>query len=81
MVTMLYRYAQKMGYATTGGVSLEHFTDADQIASYAREALAWAVGNGIMQGTGAGALNPEGTASRAHFAVFMQRFCALYEIA
>ncbi len=80
MVTMLYRYAQLMGYSTAGGKSLEGYADAGKVAAYAREALAWAVGNGIMLGS-QGLLNPEGTASRAHFAVFMQRFCALYETA
>ena len=81
MVTMLYRYAQLKGYPITGSVGLESYADADKVAAYAREALAWAVGNGIMQGTSQGLLNPEGTASRAHFAVFMQRFCTLFGIA
>ena len=81
MVTMLYRYAQLKGYPITGSVGLESYADADKVAAYAQEALAWAVGNGIMQGTSQGLLNPEGTASRAHFAVFMQRFCTLFGIA
>ncbi|MDE6455721.1 MAG: S-layer homology domain-containing protein, partial [Dysosmobacter sp.] len=81
MVTMLYRYAQLKGYPITGGMSLESYADAGKVAAYAQEALAWAVGNGIMRGTSQGLLNPEGTASRAHFAVFMQRFCILFGIA
>lgn len=44
-------------------------------------ARSWAVANGIMGGTSDGRLNPAGTASRAHFAVFMYRFCNLYNIA
>lgn len=81
MVTMLYRYAQMKGYATTGGVSISSYPDASKVSSYAQEALSWAVGNGIMLGDSSGSLNPTGTASRAHFAVFMYRFCTLYDIA
>ncbi|WP_300692520.1 S-layer homology domain-containing protein [uncultured Oscillibacter sp.] len=81
MVTMLYRYAQSKGYKTTGGVSLDSFTDASSVADYARDAMNWAVGNGIVQGTGNGTLNPDGTATRAHFAAFLHRFCTSMGIA
>ena len=81
MITMLYRYAQLKGYAVTGGKSISGFPDAGSVASYAREAMAWGVGNGIVGGTSAGLLNPTGTASRAHFAVFLYRFCSHYGIA
>lgn len=81
MVTMLYRYAQMKGYSTAGRADLSRFPDGGSVAGYAQEALSWAVANGVMGGTSAGTLNPGGTASRAHFAVFMQRFCVLYGIA
>lgn len=81
MVTMLYRYAQSKGYKTTGGVGLGTFSDASAVASYAQEAMSWAVGNGIVQGTGSGMLNPNGTATRAHFAAFLHRFCTSAGIA
>lgn len=78
MVTMLYRYAQMKGYATNGSTELSTYPDAAGVASYAQDALSWAVANGVVTGTTDGRLNPEGTASRAHFAVFMYRFCGLY---
>lgn len=81
MVTMLYRYAQQKGYAVSGSVDLGRYPDSASVAGYAKEAVSWAVANGIMGGTSAGLLNPTGTASRAHFAVFMYRFCMFYEIA
>ena len=43
------------------------------MADYAREAMAWAVSAGILQGTDRGELNPEGPASRAQFAAILQR--------
>lgn len=81
MVTMLYRYAQMKGYAVTGGTDISGYPDYSGVSAYARDALSWAVAQGIVQGTASGTLNPAGTASRAHFAVFMYRFCNLYSIA
>lgn len=81
MVTMLYRYAQLKGYKTTGGTSISGYPDAANVASYAQDAMSWAIGNGIVKGTSDGALNPTGTASRAHFAAFLHRFCTTAEIA
>lgn len=81
MVTMLYRYAQLKGYKTTGGTSISAYPDAAGVASYAQDAMSWAVGNGIVTGTSDGRLNPAGTASRAHFAAFLHRFCTTAGIA
>lgn len=78
LVTMLYRYAQLKGYATTGGASLSGYADAGRVSSYAQAAMSWAVGNGIVGGTTDGRLNPQGTATRAHFATFLYRFCLKY---
>lgn len=75
MVTFLYRYAQLRGYTLTGSTGIDAFPDSGLAAGYAQEPLAWAVGNGIVTGTSAGTLNPTGTATRAQFAVILQRFC------
>ncbi len=74
MVTFLYRYAQNRGYTTGGGTSLDSFPDNATVSAYAREPLAWAVGNGIVAGTSDGTLNPGGGATRAQFAMILQRF-------
>lgn len=74
LVTMLYRFAQSQGKAVSGAADLSAYSDSAAVASYAQEALAWAVGNGIVTGTSDGRLNPEGAASRAHFAAFLYRF-------
>lgn len=75
MVTFLYRYCGMMGYSISGSGNLTQFPDHYNVADYAKEALAWAVGNGIINGTADGRLNPGGTATRAQFAVILQRFC------
>jgi hypothetical protein len=70
LATMLYRY---MGTPTADN-ALESFPDADQVSSYAAEAMNWAVSAGIIGGTGDGTLNPSGSASRAEVATMLQRF-------
>lgn len=77
MVTMLYRYAQMKGYKTDGGKDLGAYPDAASVASYAQDAMSWAVGNGIVTGDSSGRLNPAGAASRAHFAAFLHRFAGV----
>lgn len=74
LVTLLYRYAEAMGYSVAGKASLSNFPDAGRISSYAVEPMAWAVGNNVVSGTVQGYLNPGVTATRAHFAVILWRF-------
>lgn len=74
MVTFLHRYGQMKGYALTGSTELGNFPDGSAVSGYAQEPLSWAVANGIVNGTSQGTLNPGGTATRAQFAVILQRF-------
>ena len=73
--TILYRYAKYMGYSTVGS-SLTGYYDANSVSSWARDAMGWAVKNGIITGSGNSRLNPTGTASRAEVA---QMFMSFYE--
>lgn len=75
MVAILYRYAQLMGYGTSGSTALSAFPDNGSVAAYAKDAMSWSVANGIVGGTAQGTLNPAGTATRAQFAVILYRFC------
>ncbi len=50
------------------------FPDASSVSSWARDAASWAVGVGIIHGTGAGNLEPQGTASRAEVAQILLNF-------
>jgi len=73
-VTMLYRYCQAKGYvlSTTGDLSV--FSDADAIHSWAKDAMQWAVGAGIISGMGDGTCAPQGLATRAQIAKIMRVF-------
>ena len=80
LVAMLYRYAQMRGCDLTASGELGNYNDARNVSSYARQAMAWAVGNGIVTGTADLRLNPQGTATRSHFAAMMFRFCVKYNV-
>lgn len=79
MVAMLYRYSAIKGYSGKIGGSLSAFSDAGSVSSYARDAMSWAVANGIITGND-GRLNPNGTATRAQFAAIMHRFCDTFKV-
>ena len=81
LATMLWRYAQSEGYDVSVGESTNilSYTDVANLADYAIAAMQWAVGAGIINGTGDGsALTPQGQATRAQAAVMLMRFCEEY---
>lgn len=77
LVAMLYRYARVLGMDTSGKAEFSGFADAQQIAPWAQEAVAWAVETGLLHGTDDGKLAPNSKATRAEVAALIQRFAAL----
>ena len=75
MALILYRYAQYKGYDTSATDALNGFADAGAVSSWAEDAVAWAVGAGLMEGKGGDVLDPAGTATRAEAAAILTRFC------
>lgn len=80
MVAILYRYAQLKNCSVAGAADTSSFPDHANVSNYAKEAMAWAVGSGIVAGTSDGRLDPGSTATRAQFVVIMHRFCELYSM-
>ena len=74
LATILYRYAESMGYDVSASVDLSGFPDAGDIQSYATQALSWAVAEGLLQGFEDDSLQPGGTATRAQIATILMRF-------
>ena len=70
LATMLWRYAG----SPAGGSSLSSFGDSASVSAYALEAVRWAVGEGLISGTDAGLLAPQGSATRAQVATILMRF-------
>ena len=71
LVTMLYRNAGKP--AVSG--DLAKFSDASAVASWASDAMLWAVSEGLVKGSGSN-LNPTATATRAQVVTILYRLMA-----
>ena len=79
LAAILWRYA-KLEQADSGNrAALQGFPDAGDVSSYAREAMGWALAEGILRGTGDGKLQPQGRAARGQTAVLLERFQNLLE--
>lgn len=74
LVTALYRCAHLMGSTNRNTTSLAGYPDSRTVPTVARDAFSWAVANGIVGGTGNGRLAPNGTLTRAQFAVILYRY-------
>lgn len=74
LVTMLWRF---MDEPQANG-SLAGYPDAGKVSSWAKEAMTWAVANGVVQGVGNAngtvTLNPGATATRAQVAQMFMNF-------
>ena len=78
LAVILYNYTKQFtpGSLTEAG-SLAGFPDAGSVSGWARTEMAWAVGNGLISGTGSGGvayLSPKGSATRAQVAAILMRF-------
>lgn len=72
--TILYRYAAFKKADTTVSGDLSGFTDAASTSTWAKDAMTWAVDNGIIQGVTPTTLAPQNTATRAQGAAMLMRF-------
>ena len=71
---MLYRYG---GSAVGNASDLDAYTDKDQIADWALEAMCWAVQSGLMDGRTETTLVPLGIINRAEAAAMLLRLAAI----
>lgn len=74
LVTMLFNYANKSGMDTSARADLSGMKNADAVSDWALEAVQWAVAEGILKGVDNTDLAPQGLATRAQAAAFMQRY-------
>lgn len=79
MVTILYRFGTNLGYIDGYGVtgSLNRFSDAAKISASMKDAVAWAVGAGLVSGNN-GKFNPAGTTTRGACAKILAGFHETY---
>lgn len=74
LVTFLHRYANYKGYNTDVYTDIGGYSDAAEVSPFARESMCWAIGAGIVNGTGNNTLSPQDSALRAQVAAMFNRF-------
>ena len=78
-VVMLYNYTEKyLKKSVTARADLSGYRDMDRVSAWARDALAWAVEEGIVSGVDSGGvrtLEPQRGATRAEMATMLRSFC------
>lgn len=78
LATILHRYGTYRKWDLPGSGDLSWFLDWKESHAYARQALSWAVEEGLLKGMGQGVLDPGGPATRAQLAALLHRFHAQY---
>ena len=78
LAAILYRYTAEYAPDATGNAaSLADYPDAGSVSAYARDAMAWAVGNGLIKGLPhdkTDYLEPGGSTTRAQVATILMRY-------
>jgi len=78
LAVSLYQYAIDQEINVTVTDTLSGYLDSDSVSSDARDAMAWAVQEGLISGTSDSTLSPLATVTRAEAATSLSRFAALY---
>lgn len=70
----LYNYTRKKGGDVSASAALDGFFDHEAVSAWACGAVSWAVGSGLMSGTGGSYLSPQGICTRAQTAVMVMKY-------
>ncbi len=76
LAAILMNYAQYKGQDTSARATLDTYSDATAISSWANDVMSWAVAEGLLTGVTNDQLQPQGNATRAQVAAILQRFLA-----
>lgn len=74
LAAMLMNYAQYKGMDVSARADLSHYSDAENISSWANDVLSWAVAEGLLTGVTDDTIAPQVHATRAQVAAILQRF-------
>ena len=76
LAAILMNYAQYKGQDVSARATLDTYSDATAISSWANDVMSWAVAEGLLTGVTNDQLQPQGNATRAQVAAILQRFLA-----
>ena len=74
LAALLCNFAAQQGVDTTACSDLSNFDDAVAVSDWAQDAVSWAHAEGLLAGTSATTLSPQGEATRAQLAAMLVRF-------
>lgn len=74
MAVILYRYSIYMGLDIKASGELSSFSDAERVSDWAKTAMSWAVGSGLINGLPDGTLSPRTLITRAQCAMILMRY-------
>lgn len=74
IAAILQRYAKYKGADITQTADLSAYTDNTSVASWASDAMAWAVNKGVITGATSTTLAPSANATRAQVATMLMRY-------
>lgn len=75
MAAIMHRYAEFKKYDVSKVSNLSKFDDEAHISDWAKDALSWANGAGIITGTSETTVDPLANATRAQVATILMRYC------
>ena len=73
-IRFLYNYTKAMKISVNNNGTLTGFVDADQVDTFATEAMKWAVANAYITGMGNNDLQPKSLTTRAQIVTFLHRY-------
>lgn len=74
LAALFCNFAAHQGMDTTARSDLSSFDDAETVSDWAQDAVSWAHAEGLLAGTSATTLSPQGEATRAQLAAMLVRF-------
>lgn len=74
LAALLCNFAAQQGVDTTACSDLSNFDDVETVSDWAQDAVSWAHAEGLLAGTSATTLSPQGEATRAQLAAMLVRF-------
>lgn len=76
LAAILMNYAAYKGQDVSARASLDAYSDAENVSTWATDTMSWAVAEGYITGMTADTLQPQGSATRAQVAAILERFLA-----
>jgi len=77
LITIMYRYAKEQNVDITKKDSIDKFVDNDEVSTWAKDAMEWAIHVELIKGKENSVLDPKGNTTRAEVATIVNRMIKL----